>query len=47
MQKHLFRDNEQNVFSTQMNTMFGEMMRNAAVAEQQQRQMQQRLMAPR
>ena len=36
--QRLLRDNEQNVLSTQMNTMFGEMMSNAAVAEQQQRQ---------
>jgi hypothetical protein len=30
-----------------MNSMFADMMRNAAVAEQQQRQLQQRLVAPR
>jgi Protein kinase domain len=45
--KRMLRDNEQNMLSAQMNTMFGEMMRNAAVAEQQQRQLQQRLTAPR
>ena len=43
----MLRDNEQSVLSAQMNTMFGEMMKNAAVAEQQQRQLQQRLMSPR
>ncbi len=45
--KRILRDNEQGVLSAQMNTMFGEMMKNAAVAEQQQRQLQQRLMSPR
>ena len=39
----LLHDHEQNKISAQMNTMFGEMMRNAAAQELQQRQLQQRL----
>jgi hypothetical protein len=39
----MLQGKEQDVLSAQMNTMFGDMMRNAAAAEQQQRQLQQRL----
>jgi serine/threonine-protein kinase len=45
--KRMLLDHEQNALSAQMNTMFGEMMRNAAAAELQQRQLQQRLIGPR
>ena len=42
----LLHDKEQNILSAQMNSMFGDMMRNAAAAELQQRQLQQRLTGP-
>ena len=45
--KRLLHDKEQNQLSSQMNTMFGEMMRNAAAQELEQRQLQQRLTGPR
>ena len=44
--KRLLHDKEQNQLSAQMNSMFGDMMRNAAAAELQQRQLQQRLTGP-
>ena len=43
----MLQDKEQNMLSIQMNSMFADMMCNAAVAEQQQRQLQQRLVVPR
>lgn len=45
--KRTLRDNEQNMLCTQMNTMFGETMRSAVVAELQERELQQRLTGPR
>ncbi len=44
--KRLLHDKEQNQLSAQMNSMFGDMMRNAAASELQQRQLQQRLTGP-
>jgi serine/threonine protein kinase len=41
--KRMLRDHEQNVLAAEMNAMFVATMRNAAIADQQQRQLQQRL----
>ena len=40
----MLHEKEQNMLTQQMNSMFSDMMRSAAAADAQQRQLQQRLM---